>query len=65
MTRLLVLALAPLAIAGCHKSETAAVGNETVSNITTYDANSLPPDANFTDVPPDDGDAPGDVEANK
>jgi hypothetical protein len=65
MKRLLTLSAAALAIAACHKAATPAAGSEAVSNITTLDANAMPEDANITAVPPDDGDAPGDVETNK
>lgn len=58
----LFFAIAALAIAGCHK-EPAATLNETVPNVSTVDANAMPEDANITDVPPDDGDAPADEPA--
>ena len=63
MKRLLFLAAATLATAGCHHAAPAP-GNEATANITSVDANALPPDANITDVPADDGDAPAEAETN-
>ncbi|MDB5679721.1 hypothetical protein [Sphingomonas bacterium] len=60
--RLFFVSAAVLALAGCDKA--AQPANDTVANITTLDANSLPPDANITDVPADDGDAPTEAETN-
>ncbi|WP_294047006.1 hypothetical protein [Sphingomonas sp.] len=60
--RLLILAAAALAIAGCHKAESPTI-NEAVPNVSTVDANAMPEDANVTDVPADDGDAPTDENA--
>ena len=63
MTRLLLLATAALAVAGCAKHE-ATPANEAAANITTVDANAMPPDANITDIPEDEGGAPAEAETN-
>jgi hypothetical protein len=61
--RFCIVSIAALALVGCHK-ENAATNGQGVNNITVYDANTLPPDANITDVPADDGDAPTEAETN-
>ncbi|HEX4694687.1 hypothetical protein [Sphingomonas sp.] len=63
MNRLFVLAVAALAIAACHSGQAPAPANEAAANITTLDTNAMPDDANITDVPADDGDAPGGTNA--
>ncbi|THD34827.1 MAG: hypothetical protein E7773_14310 [Sphingomonas sp.] len=63
MKRLLILAVA-LAAAGCHKNEAPVAANEGAANITSVDANAMPDDANITDVPADDGDAPAEEPAS-
>jgi hypothetical protein len=62
--KLIILAAGALAVAGCHKAE-APVGpaNESGANITALDEGNLTEDANITDVPADDGDAPSDEPA--
>ena len=65
MKRLLILCAATLAVAGCHKADApAAPANDNAANITALDEGNLSGDANITDVPADDGDAPADVETN-
>lgn len=64
MNRLLVLAAAALVTAGCHSGPAPAPANDASANITALDTNAMPDDANITDVPADDGDAPGDTETN-
>jgi hypothetical protein len=56
--RLFIVSAAALAIAGCHHAGTPSAANEAAANITSVDANAMPDDANITDVPADDGDAP-------
>ncbi|QDZ06349.1 hypothetical protein FPZ24_01745 [Sphingomonas panacisoli] len=66
MKKLLILAAGALAIAGCHKNDApAAPANDNAANITALDEGNLTEDANITDVPADDGDAPADVETNR
>jgi hypothetical protein len=63
--RLIILAAGALAVAGCHKNEApAGPANDNATNITALDEGNLSDDANITDVPADDGDAPSDVETN-
>jgi hypothetical protein len=64
MNRLLVLAAAALATAGCHSGPAPSPANDASANITAVNVNAMPDDANITDVPADDGDAPGDTETN-
>lgn len=65
MKKLIILVAGALAIAGCHKSEApTAPSNDNAANITALDEGNLSGDANITDVPADDGDAPADVETN-
>jgi hypothetical protein len=60
--RLLIISAAALALAACHRGDAPAPANDS-ANITAIDGNALPPDANITDVPADDGDAPA-IETN-
>jgi len=64
MTRFIILYAAALAVAGCHQAEAPAPANDNTANITPLDEGNLSDDANITDVPADDGDAPTDVETN-
>ena len=64
MKRLLILGAATLAIAGCHGAETPGPANDNAGNITPLDESNLSADANITDVPEDEGGAPGDAETN-
>ena len=64
MKRLLILGAAMLAIAGCKGAETPGLANEAAANITALDEANLSGEANITDVPADDGDAPMDTETN-
>ncbi|MBS0478353.1 MAG: hypothetical protein JSR79_03520 [Proteobacteria bacterium] len=65
MRKLLILTAGALAIAGCHKTEAPeGTANDNAANITALDEANLSDDANITDVPADDGDAPGDAETN-
>ncbi len=63
MKRLVMLCSVAL-VAGCHGGGGAAPANDHVANITAFDEGNLSDDANITDVPADDGDAPSDVETN-
>lgn len=56
--RLFIVSMAALALAACHHADAPATANEAAANITSVDANAMPDDANITDVPADDGDAP-------
>ena len=58
MKQLLILVAGALAIAGCQKSAPPAASNDNAANITALDEANLSGDANITDVPADDGDAP-------
>ena len=62
--RLLILSATALALAGCHKGAAPVPGNETAANITALDEGNLSADANITELPADDGDAPAEVETN-
>ena len=64
MHRRLVLAAAALALAACHTTDITAAGNEGAANITAFDPANVNDGTNITDVPEDDGDAPGDIETN-
>ena len=61
--RHLLVTLVALATAGCHHSE-APAGNDDAANITSVEANAMPENANITEVPADDGDAPAETETN-
>lgn len=62
--RLFIVSMAALALAGCHRGDAPAAANDAAANITTVDANAMPDDANITDIPADDGDAPTEAETN-
>jgi len=64
MKRLLILCAATLVVAGCHKNDAPAPTNDNAANITALDEGNLSSDANITDVPADDGDAPSEAETN-
>ncbi|MBN8815508.1 MAG: hypothetical protein J0J06_08690 [Sphingomonas sp.] len=64
MKRTILLCAATLVAAGCHKEAPPPAGNEATANITALDEANLSGDANITDVPADDGDAPAEVETN-
>ena len=64
MKRLLILCAAAASLAGCHHANAPAAANDSADNITAVDANAMPQDANITDVPADDGDAPTETETN-
>jgi hypothetical protein len=62
--KLLILTAGALAIAGCQKGVAPAASNDNAANITALDEGNLSSDVNITDVPADDGDAPGEAETN-
>lgn len=64
MKKLTILAVGALAIAGCHKGAAPVGSNDNSPNITALDEGNLSGDANITDVPADDGDAPAETETN-
>jgi len=64
--KLIILAASVLAVAGCHKNAApTGPANDNAANITALDEANLSSDANITDVPADDGDAPADIETNR
>jgi uncharacterized lipoprotein YbaY len=64
MKKLVILAAGALAIAGCQKGVAPAPANDNAANITALDEANLSGDANITELPADDGDAPGEAETN-
>ena len=63
MKRPLILCSAALVV-GCHGNSATLPANDSAANITALDEGNLSDDANITDVPADDGDAPSDAETN-
>lgn len=64
MKKLLILTAGALAIAGCQKGAAPTANNDNAANITTRDEGNLSEDTNITDVPADEGEAPGEAETN-